>query len=1016
MALLIVALAPAAGAWAGEDGPTSEGPLSPRVWSGGGTGIALSRGAAAVPEGLVSRSPETRCSLLIEAGREEMDDPARIDPMLEEARARGLRVVIRLLDVGAGAAADWPVRLLTFARAVGGRADAYQVLGPTATASPPRDYAYDLKNARVAIRAADSSAAVVSAPLGPGDTAWARAMFDADAAPYLDAIAAATLGSLPATTALRDQVYPRAPIWVTDEPFPAGAGPADAIDRYLDGIALGAQVVLLRPEPIPAAAPEARPLGATLSLVRSDFPTTLRPASPAALPFDPAKGTAAGGAAPGPAAVRVVPFFDSETRDGLAAYRSEGAAPPPAVRFKLRSPLDEIDLIVPESGEVRILADRAAAGEILELPLRSSYLLARYRLAAAQPLKEQERVGAVSELSAEEIIAREREVRGAQEARLPHYEARAVIGLHYHLATIAESVDLVTENRMYVHDGKSDLEQTALYIDGALWRGKTSPHLPYLQPETVNQVPLDIVLDERYRYHLDGRDKVDDRDCYALSFEPVDSAQSLYRGRVFIDTRLFTRVRMEAVQTGLADPLRSSEVVFHYGPVPAPWGDAWLPISMKGQMTFELLGYSLGVDRVATYSDFRLNQEGFEGRVQEAYGSGRPLFRETGAGLYRLDVTGGQESLSSLNEPRNTLLLMGISAGESSVSFPFAGINFFDFDFHGTGTQLNMALAGVFNDIAWTQPNLFHTGPGRRPWALAVQGTFNALEGEEKNATLAGTPSDDRVRLLRESILATLAIPVGTYVRTSLTARTIYQHFRAAPDTSRDFVVPLSDFETSFLGRVEYARLGYLAAGWGEWGERNRWEAWGLPGQPFSPDDRNFTRLGIDLRKAFYYGIYQKFEVAASGYDGRGLDRFSRFQLGDFRSARVRGFNDSGIHFDRGLVLDTTYSFPLARSLRADIGVQEGWIQSVDDFGPGYQRVAGAGLSVEFSGPWSTYWTVRTSTGLSSTIPDKGGGGDLRLVVLRTFDKWGRRGGGAGTPRPATPQPPEPSPPAPPLP
>src|SRR2546426_6273204 len=104
------------------------------------------------------------------------------------------------------------------------------------------------------------------------------------------------------------------------------------------------------------------------------------------------------------------------------------------------------------------------------------------------------------------------------------------------------------------------------------------------------------------------------------------------------------------------------------------------------------------------------------------------------------------------------------------------------------------------------------------------------------------------------------------------------------------------------------------------------------------------------------------------------------------------GGNGSGIHFDRGLVADTSYAFTLRDVLRVETGLQAGWIQSVDDFGPGYERVVGAGLALEFSGPWSTLMNVRTGRALSSTIAGRaGGGGELRFVVFKTFDRWSRR-------------------------
>jgi hypothetical protein len=337
---------------------------------------------------------------------------------------------------------------------------------------------------------------------------------------------------------------------------------------------------------------------------------------------------------------------------------------------------------------------------------------------------------------------------------------------------------------------------------------------------------------------------------------------------------------------------------------------------------------------------------------------------------------------------------MGMSVGEDGdPGFPFAGVNFFDFDFHGTGTQFNLAWAGPYADISWNQPNLFDVPPGRHPWSLALQGSLNALETEDKNATLQGTSSDDRVDILREPVRATLSIPVGDFLRFSLETRWMYQNFDRQEDTSPAFVLPSTDVEGVAGGRLEYSRLGYLFDIWGEWGRRSEWALWGLPGQRWSEDDIDFTRLGADVRKSVYFGIYNKLSVGVSGFEGRSLDRFSRFELGDFRSARVRGFNGSGIHFDRGLVAEASWSFPLGRGLRADLGVQDGFVHSGDDFGDGYERVIGSGLSLEFSGPWSTFVNVRLSAALSSTIPDKGGGGDLRVVFFKTFDKWSRRGG-----------------------
>jgi hypothetical protein len=1072
---LFAGLAPVQAAESGpaDQPPAEQGPAEPRPadqrppeQARGGIGLALRSGDTQVPVGLLSVAANTPCYLLVPAGRREIEDPSALEPILAEARARGLRVAIRLLDTEWDPLAAWSARLLAFARSLGDQVVAYQFLGPGVEAIAGQDYAFMLKNARVAIRAGGSWVPIVSAPIGAADATWAGQIFAADAAPYLDALAAVDLAALETVDDARLRFLPRASLWVTDQALDPADPATAAIRDALEAVDAGVEVVFLQApeEPAPAAplapptlleqaappvaseqpappeqpiqpeqsappatptppapppaSPVRPPLGQVLTFLRSQFPPGLQPATAGSLPFRPEAVVEGGGVRePRPVALRVIAFFESDTRTGVVAYRTTPAAAPAApdrIRVVLRSPLDELVLILPDRRLSRVLTGAAAAGTVVELPLRAGYTLMRYRLAAsALPVKEAAQVGATSELSAEEIIAREREMRGIQATRFNHYEAKATITIHYRLPALNETIDLSTDNRIFFKDGRQDYEQTAMYVSGARWRGKSPPYLPYLQPDKVSEVPLDISLDERYRYALEGRRQTDGRDCYVLSFEPVDATQSLYHGRVFIDAAQFTRVRMEAVQTGIKEPLRSNEIVFRYGPLPTPAGDVWLPQTMNGQMTFEVIGYNLAVEREATYTDYQIDVAEFDTRRDEAYSSGRPLFRDTDEGLARVETDkDGKETLSSLNYPRNTLLVMGVNFGDNALpSFPFAGVNFFDFNFHNTGTQFNLAWAGPFADISWTDPRIVDMGPGRRPWSLALQGTFNAIKFSDKNATSAGTSEDDRVSILAESVAATLAIPTGNFLRWSLWTRFLYQDFFPQGGTSDAFVLPQQNVESHLGGRLDFTRLGWLATGWGEWGWRNHWEPWGLPGQKYSDDDRDFTRLGMDIRKAFYYGTYNKLSLGAAGFLGRSLDRYSRFLLGDYRSASVRGFNGSGIHFDRGLVAEATYSLPLGHDVRADLSLQQGWIQSVDDFGPGYERVSGAGMSLEFSGPWSTLVSVRASAGLATTIPGKDASlGDVRVLFYRTFNKWSRHGStGAPPPRPALP----PVPPAP---
>jgi hypothetical protein len=970
--------------------------------------------------------------VLVPVDRDLIEHPEMLDPLFRDAASRGLEVVIRILDPDWEDAPAWSARLQAFAHALEQRPGAWQIFGPEAAGMEPRQYAFLLKNARVAIRAGGSYAPIVSPPLAAESIVWGEHLFGEDAGPYLDVVAAAGMKDLQAVASFRERFHARVPLWITeavvspdpdkpaDDPAAWEGSAAHVADDAFEALAKGASVVLFAPSAPGAAVTGGAPapvtpapiLGETLSFLRGLVFTGLRPSAATVVPFDTAAAVASdSGERIGD--LEVLSFFETESRTGLFVYRTRRPGPA-GIRLKLKAPVTALDLSAPSRRETRTLSGAAAPGAIAELPVDTDFHAVRFTLAqTALPLAEIAGVGAVSELTAEEVIARERETSGVQKARLNHYEARAVIGIHYRLPALSETIDLVTENRLYVKNGQKDYEQTALYVNGSLWRGKAPPYLPFIAPEKVGEIPLDIALDESYRYHLEGRDKVNGVDCYVLSFEPVDETRSLYRGKVSIDAHLFHRVKMEVTQTNLSDPVRSSELVYRFGPVSAPGGEVWLPQTVTGQMMFELLGYSLAVETDRTYSDFQIDNEGFDTRRADATSSGRPLFRETDQGFYHLTSRDGQDYLQSVDSPKNTFLAFGISASETSFSFPFVGVNFFDFNFRGTGTQFNLAVAGPFADITWNQPNLFDTPPEKRPIALALRGNINGLEVEDKLATADGTARVDRLDVLRETLYATLAIPMGNFFRGSVELRSMFQNFDRQHDTSDQFVLPPISFETTIGGRAEYARLGYLIAPWAEWGFRNVWAPWGLPGQKYSDDDRDFTRLGIEIRKAYYLTTAQKLTFGLNGFEGRSLDRFSRFQLGDFRAARVQGFNDSGIHFDTGMVAEAGYAFPLGKSVRADLAVQQGWISSTDDFGPGYERATGLGLGLEMSGPWSTFIVVRANRPLASTIAEKAnGGGSLRVTFFKTFDKWSRSGGSGRAP--AFPAPPPETPPVPP--
>jgi hypothetical protein len=774
--------------------------------------------AAAVPPGFRSPAPEAPCYLLLRAGRAVLDTPALLDAPLRAAAAAGLRVVVRLGDdtLPAGAEADplWAARIGALARHAAPAPVAWQILEEAPRRLTPHRYAYLLKLAAVAVRSARPGTRVVSPPLLAGDAAWAAGLLGGgDAAPYLDVLAARDPDALGAVLDVRDAAHPRAAVWVTDAPVDPLALRPSAARAWLESYSRGAEVVLF------AAAPAgpAVDLGAHLTWLRGLLPPGIAPASAAALPL-----AIRGRDATGEAMLRTLVFYDPAGRLGIAAYRlAEGApgpaaggaepgpeAPPAAAALAVRSPLASLDIVDPAAMTDMRLGGPVGPGSTATVAARGDYLVLRFRIAAAAiPVQESERVAAAAELSAAEIIARQREFHAAQDARLRHYRADATVAIHYRIASLAQTVDVTTENRLYVRGTQQDYEQTALYVDGALWRGRTPPYLPFIQPDKVSEVPLAIVLDEGYRYALVGRERWDGRDCYVLEFEPATAERSLYRGRVWIDARTFARVRMDAVQEGLKEPLRANQIDYRFGPVAGPDGDYWLPVEVIGQMVFEVLGYNLVVERRVLHAGFRVNDEGFEAALQAAYASTRPLYRETEDGYYRLDVVDGVPRTRDASTLRNAFILGGVSIGDGGdVGSAFAGVNWFDFDFRGSGTQFNLAWAGPFADISWTDPAVTAAGPGRRPLSFTAQGSFNALGQRDKIARLDDTPRAEYVNVIRETVRGALAVPMGHHFKWTVEARATYLDFRARDETDDAFVLPPSTLERGGLLRLEFNR------------------------------------------------------------------------------------------------------------------------------------------------------------------------------------------------------------------
>ncbi|MFQ5670472.1 MAG: hypothetical protein ACE5HD_08145 [Acidobacteriota bacterium] len=606
--------------------------------------------------------------------------------------------------------------------------------------------------------------------------------------------------------------------------------------------------------------------------------------------------------------------------------------------------------------------------------------------------REEDRVHTARRLTLEEILARHRKFQARQDRILDQLVADARIEYHFSVANLQQTFDVTTVNR-YFNDGTSAIyEERRMYINGALWTGRKPPDLPFVLPERVSEVPLNLSLDQHYEYHLEGQEKVNGRAAYVVSFAPLAPAKGTYRGKAWIDAEVFSKLKMEAVELGQELPVISNEFSQVYGSVESG-GRQWnLLTSVKGQMVFTALGRNVVLQREIHYERYDVNPPQFSQDLEEAYRSNHQILQASGAGFHRLEKVPGREGGMAVRETRpGVSRLVGGGFGidnNGTPGLPFAGVNYFNFDYRGTGNQLDVIWAGPFVDAFWSDPSL-----GGTRTILALEARVNPLTSRDRRIDENDGIDDDikteRLQVSHQNLVAILGYPLATFHKVEVQADVDVAAFRGDDETADDFTVPADSFITSLALRWVYNRAGWRLEWTASGSRRSGWRFWGRPdGSDFTPGDEGYVRSSLVLNKTFFLRRFDRLGFRLSLYDGNGLDRFSKFGFGDFGVSGISGFSRSGIRFDRGGVLNLNYSINLGQRARMDLAVSHARFRNREDFGPEVQWATGGEVAVNFSGPFSSFIRVRLGGGLDTSLEDPDGSFGIRTTFFRTFNHW----------------------------
>ncbi|HJZ77493.1 MAG TPA: hypothetical protein VKE51_37445 [Vicinamibacterales bacterium] len=652
-------------------------------------------------------------------------------------------------------------------------------------------------------------------------------------------------------------------------------------------------------------------------------------------------------------------LFDSRTFATYLVYW--GDAGQPALRMSLVLPVEGVpgvhDLVAGARTSAGGYTRETGTGRVqAEAPLTGRPMIVDFNEGAGDVLIERSGASAVRQLTIGEIVARHQRQQRAQDAIVRNYIATARMQQHFR-PTVADngmssSFDVVTENRYFVNGSDVEWEELSFAVNGSRF-GIDRPPFPMLQPEKVLSLPLQLRFDEGYTYRLAGSERVDGFDCYVVKFDPVREDSALYKGTVWIDKRSFARVRVQAVQGGLAAPVISNEETQHYRPVAVGNRPVFLFSGLSARQIVLIAGRNLLVEKSVEFSDFRVNHAEFDRERASARESDRVMYRETDRGLRYYVKEDGKRVISERPTSHAKALAIGTTIDPSySYPLPMLGIDYLNFQFGSPNQQLAVLFAGVL-----AAGNIQRSRIGHTRLDASVDFFAIAAPASDRLYTATGESRGERVLTWPETTGFNLGWQATPFQKASFQYQLRFDGYTKDTTTADTFEVPSSTVTQGFGGAWEYRRAGYSLLLNGTWFGRAAWQPWGLPqpGQPAATttSPAAYEKYQASLSRDFFIGPFQKLHLNGAYFGGQDLDRFSRYQFGLFDDTRIHGVPSSGVRYGELAMARGSYSLNVFEQYRLDLFLDRAWGR--DDPGHGaWDPITGLGVAVNVRAPWNT--------------------------------------------------------------
>ena len=560
--------------------------------------------------------------------------------------------------------------------------------------------------------------------------------------------------------------------------------------------------------------------------------------------------------------------------------------------------------------------------------------------------------------SAAEVLARHQRAAVRQERMAPRWSGEQRLLVRVWVAELSRSFEVARAGpAFWEHGVGTDWEITRAWVDGVSWSPDHLPDLPLLEARHAPVLPLTLRLQSSYRYGLAGVEQRQGRRCYALTFRDERPGGPARHGTAYIDAATFGLVELDEAAEGLPGEVRATRAVTSYRAVERGGDTLWLPVKLVADDLLSVFGGSATVHRELELSDLVIDPPGFAPDRAAAYARDHRMLRDTPAGVVALVPDGrGGRIPGGTASPSQRFLIAGAAYDPGfSIPVPYGGLQIQDFDFRRRGEQLRLLVAGVVNDAAFSV---------RRGAADLSLRAFVQLLPFSNSLYLGGREQKGQaVKVQRQSVGAGIATSVGV-VRALLDVGINRWDFSRDDTTAANFVRPPGTFEPTVRLQGEAALGAVTASLMGEAGWRADWRAWGLDGGEAVRPSWQRGRLLVVYEKALF--PLAKLHLDAEVWAGHDLDRFSAPSPSRFGGVHIRGIASGRVLPERLGVVRVSLALPLSPMIRAEAGVDAGWVHDITGQYHA-QPLAGAALGITSPGPWGTL--VQGSVGYPLATP-----------------------------------------------